>query len=82
MLFLPQWAFGILLWEIVTRGIVPYSYLDPKDQLLHLKIGGRLGKPNYCPDALWVDIAVYQYFDIYLKERGERKRRYVDLCCS
>ena len=53
--YLPQWSFGVLLWEIITRGIVPYSNIDQRHQLHHLKQGGRLDKPGHCPDAMWVN---------------------------
>ena len=50
--FFLQWSFGVLMWEIITRGITPYSCIDPREQLYHLRQGGRLGKPQHCPDAL------------------------------
>ena len=56
-----QWSFGVLLWEIITRGVMPYSHVDPRDQLRHLKGGGRLDKPRICPDALWVYATFYQH---------------------
>ena len=52
---LSQWSFGVLLWEIITRGIVPYSNIDQRHQLHHLIQGGRLDKPRHCPDAMWVN---------------------------
>ena len=47
-----QWSFGVLLWEIITRGVVPYSNIDQRYQLTHLKRGGRLSKPEHCKYAL------------------------------
>ena len=52
VVFFLQWSFGVLMWEVITRGITPYSYIDPKEQLYHLRQGGRLGKPHDCPIAL------------------------------
>lgn len=49
---LPQWSFGVLLWELLTRGAPPYPHIDPFDLAHFLAQGRRLPQPEYCPDAL------------------------------
>uniref|UniRef100_A0A915PJ03 Protein kinase domain-containing protein n=1 Tax=Setaria digitata TaxID=48799 RepID=A0A915PJ03_9BILA len=47
------WAYGVVLWELATRGLVPYADLESKDILRLLKSGHRLMKPKGCPDNLY-----------------------------
>ncbi|KAM3725644.1 Tyrosine-protein kinase [Dirofilaria immitis] len=47
------WAYGIVLWELATRGLIPYADLEFTDILRLLKIGHRLMKPKGCPDNLY-----------------------------
>ncbi|XP_037051902.1 tyrosine-protein kinase receptor torso-like [Bradysia coprophila] len=42
------WSFGVLLYEIVTKGAVPYPTVDTKDILSFLKDGRRMERPNGC----------------------------------
>lgn len=47
------WAFGIVLWEIVTLGASPYPGIVP-ERLFHLlKAGYRMEKPKNCSDDLY-----------------------------
>ncbi|MBV97520.1 Macrophage-stimulating protein receptor, partial [Eschrichtius robustus] len=50
---LPQWSFGVLLWELLTRGAPPYPHIDPFDLMHFLAQGRRLPQPEYCPDSLY-----------------------------
>ncbi|KAM4676436.1 hepatocyte growth factor receptor isoform 2-T2 [Discoglossus pictus] len=52
------WSFGILLWELMTRGAPPYPDVNSFDITIYLLQGRRLLQPEYCPDAL---------FDVMLK---------------
>ncbi|KAL5012838.1 hypothetical protein ScPMuIL_011389 [Solemya velum] len=48
------WAFGILMWEIFTGGIMPYKEMkniDVVDYIVHA--GKRLGKPQACPNVIY-----------------------------
>nr|AQT19784.1 hypothetical protein Smed-ryk [Schmidtea mediterranea] len=47
------WAFGVLLWELVTKAELPYSEIDPFEMPTCLRSGYRLGQPSNCPDNLW-----------------------------
>ncbi|VBB27794.1 unnamed protein product [Acanthocheilonema viteae] len=47
------WAYGIVLWELATRGLIPYADLEFTDILRLLKSGHRLMKPKGCPDHLY-----------------------------
>ncbi|XP_030743467.1 macrophage-stimulating protein receptor [Echinops telfairi] len=48
------WSFGVLLWELLTRGAPPYPHIDPFDLTYFLAQGRRLPQPEYCPDALYL----------------------------
>uniref|UniRef100_I3LG23 Macrophage-stimulating protein receptor n=1 Tax=Sus scrofa TaxID=9823 RepID=I3LG23_PIG len=47
------WSFGVLLWELLTRGAPPYPHIDPFDLTHFLAQGRRLPQPEYCPDSLY-----------------------------
>ncbi|CAH2312528.1 macrophage-stimulating receptor isoform X1 [Pelobates cultripes] len=47
------WSFGVLFWELMTRGAPPYPDVDPYDITRYLFRGRRLPQPEYCPDPLY-----------------------------
>ncbi|KHN88297.1 Hepatocyte growth factor receptor [Toxocara canis] len=47
------WAYGVVLWELATRGLIPYADLEMYEILRLLKNGHRLSKPKGCPDILY-----------------------------
>jgi len=48
------WSYGITVWEILTFAERPYSKLETaKDVTKFIIGGGRLGRPENCPDPLW-----------------------------
>lgn len=46
------WAFGVLLWEVMTLGNQPYPGRSNIEVLNFVRSGGRLDKPHNCPDDL------------------------------
>lgn len=47
------WSYGILMWELLTRGASPYPDVDPYDITHYLLKGRRLAQPQFCPDTLY-----------------------------
>ncbi|XP_076323182.1 hepatocyte growth factor receptor-like [Tachypleus tridentatus] len=47
------WSFGVVLWELLTRGVTPYPDVDNWDILNYLKQDRRMPQPSYCPDLLY-----------------------------
>jgi hypothetical protein len=48
-----RWSFGVLLYEIVTLGAVPYSSINVENLLKFLHTGFRLERPNHCHIVLY-----------------------------
>ncbi|XP_042860873.1 proto-oncogene tyrosine-protein kinase ROS-like [Penaeus japonicus] len=46
------WAFGVLLWEILTLGQQPYPARTNLEVLHYVRSGGRLNRPPNCPEEL------------------------------
>ncbi|XP_039878753.1 protein-tyrosine kinase 6b isoform X1 [Simochromis diagramma] len=47
------WSFGILLYEIITRGGVPYPAYSNQEVYQQVTLGYRMPKPPNCPDFLY-----------------------------
>ncbi|XP_034171879.1 anaplastic lymphoma kinase isoform X1 [Osmia lignaria lignaria] len=47
------WAFGVLLWEIMSFGYIPYTGCTNREAMSMVTSGGRLEKPAGCPDPIY-----------------------------
>lgn len=47
------WSYGVVLWELMTRGVTPYPEVDNWEILNFLKQGRRMQQPSYCPTLLY-----------------------------
>ena len=55
------WAFGVMCWELMTHGMIPYCEITADDNVVaHVRGGGRLSRPTdgyECPDRIWEIVA-------------------------
>ncbi|XP_019886426.2 ALK tyrosine kinase receptor isoform X2 [Ooceraea biroi] len=47
------WSFGILLWEIMSFGYMPYTGCTNREVISMVTAGGRLENPAGCPDPIY-----------------------------
>ncbi|XP_076300861.1 anaplastic lymphoma kinase isoform X1 [Lasioglossum baleicum] len=47
------WAFGVLLWEIMSFGYIPYTGCTNRETMTMVTSGVRLEKPAGCPDPIY-----------------------------
>lgn len=47
------WSFGVVLYEIITYGRVPYPSMNNAEVLKQVELGYRMPIPNGCPPALY-----------------------------
>ena len=47
------WSFGVTLWEVLTRGLIPYATIPNNTILQHIRSGKRLPKFGNCPFDLY-----------------------------
>jgi serine/threonine protein kinase len=47
------WSYGVLVWELFTRGMTPYSNIDNNLLFYNLENGYRLPKPQSCPVSIY-----------------------------
>ncbi|VDD95015.1 unnamed protein product [Enterobius vermicularis] len=47
------WSYGILLYEIVTRGQVPYPGMNNRDVIQQVENGYRMPQTRGCPDPIY-----------------------------
>ena len=48
------WSYGVLVWELLTRGVTPYPDVDNWDILNYLKRGRRMPCPSHCPPEIYL----------------------------
>ncbi|CAG9855575.1 unnamed protein product [Phyllotreta striolata] len=47
------WSFGVLLWEIMSMGYMPYTGCSNRDVMQLVTSGGRLEPPANCPGPIY-----------------------------
>lgn len=47
------WSFGVLLWELMTRGAPPYDQVKDVEILNYILSGGVLCQPTFCPEEIY-----------------------------
>lgn len=47
------WSFGVLLWEVFSLGLMPYTGLPNRDVMQLVTGGGRLDAPTGCPVSIY-----------------------------
>ncbi|KAH3756920.1 Eph receptor B1 [Pelomyxa schiedti] len=47
------WSFGVVLWEILTSGSLPYEGIPSSKILSHIQAGNRLPPPPNCPNSIY-----------------------------
>lgn len=47
------WAFGVLMWEVISGGQQPYPARSNVEVLRFVEGGGRLMQPDKCPDEIY-----------------------------
>ena len=50
------WAWGVTMWEVLTRAQQPFPDVDPFEMETYLMEGFRLHQPVNCPDQLYTVI--------------------------
>ena len=61
-----QWSYGIVLWEILTRGQKPYPGLDNAQVIKFIKKGKRMAAPPKCPSSVLVlQFVFFLFFEMY-----------------
>ena len=49
LLMCRQWSYGVVMWEVLTRGVEPYPNVKASDVVTEVQTGKRLPKPKHCP---------------------------------
>ncbi|KAF6034525.1 MST1R [Bugula neritina] len=47
------WSYGVVMWELLTRGVTPYPLVSNYEVKSHLIEGNRLQQPQHCPDIIF-----------------------------
>jgi focal adhesion kinase 1 len=47
------WSFGVLVWEVLNRGALPFQELTAEGAVSAVLRGQRLAQPPDCPDPLY-----------------------------
>lgn len=47
------WSFGVLLWEVMSLGFMPYTGIRNREVMMYVARGARLGAPANCPPPVF-----------------------------
>ncbi|XP_054281784.1 leukocyte tyrosine kinase receptor isoform X2 [Macrosteles quadrilineatus] len=47
------WSFGVLLWEVMSLGYMPYTGCANREVMQLVTNGGRLESPSQCPEPIY-----------------------------
>nr|AFJ24732.1 tyrosine kinase-1 [Schmidtea mediterranea] len=47
------WSFGVLIYEIITRGQVPFPSMSNSEALQNIETGYRMPSPKQCPSYIY-----------------------------
>ncbi|MCP9260894.1 Tyrosine-protein kinase [Dirofilaria immitis] len=50
------WSYGILLYEIITKGQVPYPGMHNREVIEQVELGYRMPAPRGCPDQIYTEV--------------------------
>ena len=50
------WMFGVLIWEIFSRGKIPWAGLQDRDVIHNIQLRAKLEQPEICPNEFYYDI--------------------------
>ena len=50
------WSYGVVLWEMATLASQPYQGLSNEAVLKYVVDGGKMERPENCPQKLWVEL--------------------------
>lgn len=86
------WSFGILMYEVVTYGRMPYAGMTNPEALAAVDRGYRMEKPNKCPDMYYNDIMTpcwkknpderptFETLTWMLEDYFEDQKQYLETC--
>ncbi|XP_054159075.1 hepatocyte growth factor receptor-like [Oppia nitens] len=57
------WSYGVLVWELLTRGLTPYPNVSNWEIANYLKHGYRLPKPPNCPQIVYTNVLMRCWSD-------------------
>ncbi|CAJ0577687.1 unnamed protein product, partial [Mesorhabditis spiculigera] len=50
------WSYGILIYEIITRGQVPYPGMHNREVVEQVELGYRMPMPQRCPENIYTEV--------------------------
>ncbi|OPL33152.1 hepatocyte receptor growth factor, partial [Mytilus galloprovincialis] len=57
------WSFGVVMWELITRGSAPYCDVNNWDMHKYLQSGRRLKRTDFCPPPLHSVVRLFSTYE-------------------